>query len=113
MLASADHMMQLQNQRKTLREQVKKIVNNIALLFEYVMGMHKATSISQWFWSIRASQMLEQYDTIWDSQHFREDDWPAKTATASCLQGSPKAKMHQGLTEKVTGLRGDGFGKEL
>lgn len=75
--------------------------------------MHRATGSSQWFHSIWTSQKLEQYDTLWDSQHFREDDWPAKTATASYLQGSPNAEMHQGLTEKVTGLRRDSFSREV
>lgn len=47
----------------TEREQVKKIVNNNALLSKYEVGMHKATSGSQWFQSIWASQMLKQYDS--------------------------------------------------
>ena len=92
-------------------KQVKKIVDDIALLPEYVMGMQETTSSSQWCQSVFTSPILEQYDPVWESQHFK-DDRLAKAATASYLQRSANAKMHQDWAGKVTGWRRDNFDKE-
>lgn len=91
---------------------MKKIVDDIALLSEYVTGMQETTSSSQWCQTVLASPLLEKNDPVWESQHFREDDQLAKTAMASYLRRSPNGRRHQGLTGKVTGQRRDNFGRE-
>lgn len=88
-------------------KQVKKIVDDIALLSEYVRGMQETTCSSEWCQSILASPLLQQYEPVRESQHFREDDRLAKTATASYLQRSQNEKTYQGLAGKVAGWRRD------
>jgi len=45
-------------------KQVKKTVDDIALLSEYVMGTQDTTSSSQWCQSILASPIREQCDSV-------------------------------------------------
>lgn len=96
----------------TESEQVKKIVCNIALLSEYVMGMHKATSSSQRFQSILASRVLEQYDAIWETS-------PSEKITGQLGQPQPPTCKDPQMQKcikawlKVTGWRRHNFSKEL
>lgn len=96
----------------TEREQVKKIVNNNALLSKYEVGMHKATSGSQWFQSIWASQMLKQYDSYMGQPALQR--WLASQDSQSLLPARiSKCKNELRVTEKVIALRRDSFSKEL
>lgn len=65
-------------------KQVKKIVDDIALLPEYVWECRKQLAAHKGV-SPFGLPILEQYAPAWESQHFREDDQLVKTATASYL----------------------------
>lgn len=57
--------------------------------------MQEKTTVHNGVKCVLSSPVLVQYDPVWQSQHFRENDCLVKIATVPYLQRYPNANTHQ------------------